>query len=128
MRELTSGFKEVNTNLLKLSAFLPVCKAMLELGPEWLDRYIREILYEALANGLEAGIVNGDGNEKPIGMTRQVGEGVTVTGGVYPKKETIVLDEITPNSIGNLISLLVMSPNGKMRPARRVIFVVNPQD
>lgn len=128
VRELTSGFKEINTKLLKLSAFLPVCKAMLDLGPAWLDRYIREILYEALANGLEVGLVDGDGNDKPIGMTRQVGEGVTVTGGVYPKKEAVTLDEITPATIGNLISMLVMSPSGKLRPARRVIFVVNPQD
>ena len=61
VKELTSGFKEVDTTLLKLSAFLPVCKAMLDLGPQWLDRYVREVLYEALANGLEYGIVDGDG-------------------------------------------------------------------
>lgn len=128
VKELTSGFKEVNTSLLKLSAFLPVCKAMLDLGPNWLDRYVRDVLYEALANGLEAGIVNGDGNEKPIGMTRQVGEGVNVVGGVYPKKDFVALDEITPATVGNLISILAIDPNGKTRPARRVIFVVNPQD
>lgn len=34
IKELTSGFKEVDTGLLKLSAFLPVCKAMLELGQQ----------------------------------------------------------------------------------------------
>lgn len=128
VKELTSGFKEVNTSLLKLSAFLPVCKAMLELGPSWLDRYVREVLYESLANGLEAGCVTGDGNEKPIGMTRQVGDGVKVVGGVYPKKDAIVLDEITPSTIGNLVSILSTNPNGKTRPVRNVIFVVNPQD
>ena len=37
VKELTTGFKKVNTMLLKLSAFLPVCKAMLDLGPEWLE-------------------------------------------------------------------------------------------
>lgn len=128
VKELTSGFKEVDTSLLKLSAFLPVCKAMLDLGPAWLDRYVREVLYEALANGLEAGIVTGDGNGKPIGMIRQVGEDVQVVGGVYPKKDAIVLDEITPATIGNLISILVMSPTGKQRAARQILFVVNPQD
>lgn len=128
VKELTSGFKEVDTSLLKLSAFLPVCKAMLDLGPAWLDRYVREVLYEALANGLEAGIVTGDGNGKPIGMIRQVGEDVNVVGGVYPKKDAIVLDEITPTTIGNLVSILVMSPTGKQRAARDILFVVNPQD
>lgn len=128
VKELTSGFKEVDTNLLKLSAFLPVCKAMLDLGPVWLDRYVREVLYEALANGLEAGIINGDGNGKPIGMTRQVGDGVTVVSGVYPKKDAVVLDEITPTTIGNLVSILAVSPKGSSRPVRGVIFLVNPQD
>ena len=32
VQELTSGFKEVDTSLLKLAAILPVCKAMLDLG------------------------------------------------------------------------------------------------
>lgn len=128
IKELTSGFVEVDTSLFKLSAFLPVCKAMLDLGPQWLDRYVRDILYEALANGLEAGLVDGDGNDKPIGMTRQVGEGVTVTGGVYPRKNKIKLNAINPATIGGLISLLVLAPNGKQRPARNVVFIVNPQD
>ena len=51
IQEITSGFKEVETGLFKLSAFIPVCKAMLDLGPEWLDRYVRMILAEALLNG-----------------------------------------------------------------------------
>ena len=37
VKELTAGIKKISTMLLKLSAFLPVCKAMLDLGPEWLD-------------------------------------------------------------------------------------------
>lgn len=128
VKELTSGFKEVNTSLLKLSAFLPVCKAMLDLGPAWLDRYVRDVLYEALANGLEAGIVNGDGNGKPIGMTRQVGEGVSVTGGAYPKKNATPIKDLSPEVVGNLISMLAVSPNGKQRPVRNVLFIVNPVD
>ena len=38
---------------------------------------------EALANGMEYAIVNGTGKDEPIGMNRQVGENVTITGGVY---------------------------------------------
>ena len=81
VKELTSGFKKIDTMLLKLSAFVPVCKAMVDLGPEWLENYVRQVLYEALSNGMEAGFVTGDGNGKPIGMTRQVGDTVTVVGG-----------------------------------------------
>ena len=65
VKELTSGFVAVDTGLYKLSAFLPVCKTMLELGPEWLDNYVRQVLYEALSNGMEAGIVTGDRNKSP---------------------------------------------------------------
>lgn len=128
VKELTGGFKEVNTALLKLSAFLPVCKAMLDLGPAWLDRYVREVLYEALANGMEAGFVDGDGNGKPIGMTRQVGDDVQVTGGAYPKKEAIAVTSFDPVSVGGLIARLATSPNGNQRPVRNVIMVVNPVD
>ena len=128
VKELTSGFKVVNTNLLKLSAFLPVCKAMLELGPEWLDRYIREILYEALANGMEAGIIAGDGNEKPIGMTRNVGAGVSVVGGVYPEKEAVAIDQLTPAKFGALVGQLAVSEGGVARPVNNLILVVNPVD
>ena len=128
VKELTSGFKKIETMLLKLSAFLPVCKAMLELGPEWLDNYVRQVLYEALSNGLEAGIVTGDGNKKPIGMTRQVGDNVVVTGGVYPEKLKVTLTDLSPATIGNLVSLMAADPNGKPRRVRDVIFLVNPQD
>ena len=41
--ELTSGFKMVDMSLNKLSAFIPICKDMLDLGPKWLDRYVRAI-------------------------------------------------------------------------------------
>ena len=128
VKELTAGIKKIPTTLLKLSAFLPVCKAMLELGPDWLDNFVRQTLYEALSNGLEAGIVTGDGNKKPIGMNRQVGDGVTVTGGAYPEKASIKVGDLYPHTVGNLLSILAADPNGKPRRVRDVILLVNPQD
>lgn len=128
VKELTAGIKKISTTLLKLSAFLPVCKAMLELGAEWLDSFIRQTLYEALSNGMEAGIVAGDGNKKPIGMIRQVGDGVTVTGGAYPEKAAVKVDDLSPHTVGNLLSIVAADPNGKPRRVRDVILLVNPQD
>lgn len=128
VKELTSGFKDVNTVLYKLSAFLPICKAMLELGPQWLDSYIRRVLLDALANGLEAAIVTGDGDGKPIGMNRQVGDGVTVTGGVYPKKPAISVADFSPATMGRLISLLAAAPSGKPRAVSGLLLLVNPND
>lgn len=128
VKELLSGFKEVDTGLLKLSAFVPVCKAMLDLGPEWLDNYVRQILYESLANGLEAGIVTGDGNGKPIGMNRDVSDGVSVKAGAYPEKSKIKVTEFSTETIGNLLSLIAVDANGKPRTVRDLILLVNPQD
>lgn len=128
IQELTSGFKEVDTGLFKLSAFIPVCKAMLDLGPEWLDRYVRMILAESLANGMEYAIVSGTGKEEPIGMNRQVGENVTVTGGVYPEKTAITVTDFSPATMGNLVSILAADPNGVARRVDGLILVVNPQD
>ncbi len=127
-KELSSGFKKISTTLYKLSAFIPVCKAMLDLGPEWLDRYVRTILAEALACGLENGIINGDGAEMPIGMIRQVGDGVSVTGGKYPEKASVKITSFDPATVGNLLSILAMGPNGKTRTVDGVIFLVNGQD
>lgn len=126
--ELTSGFKEVETGLLKLTAFIPVCRAMLDLGPQWLDRYVREILYEALANGLESGIATGDGKDKPIGMNRQVGPDVSVVSGKYPEKDKIAVTEFTPAVVGGLVAQLAKSEKGNPRQVRDLILLVNPTD
>ncbi len=128
VQELLAGFTAVDMTLKKLSAFIPVCKAMLDLGPEWMDSFIRQVLYEALANGLEAGIVTCDGKDGPIGMNRQVGEGISVTDGAYPEKSQIEVDSFDPATIGNLLSMLAVDPAGKPRTLRDIILIVNPQD
>ena len=127
-KELTSGFKKINLELNKLSAFLPVAKAMLDLGPQWLDRYVRTILAESLYNGLEEAIIKGTGKDMPIGMNRQVGEGVTVTGGVYPEKSTVAVTDLDPVSYGSLLAGMAIGPNNKTRVINSVIMVVNPED
>lgn len=126
--ELTSGFKKANMSLNKLSAFLPVCKAMLDLGPAWLDRYVRDILQEALYNGLEDAIISGDGDKKPIGMMKQVGEGVVVTSGKYPDKEAVKVTSFDAVTYGGLLAKLAKTPKGKPRKVDGVILVVNPVD
>ncbi len=128
IEELTSGFKEVDVTQDKLSAFLPVSKAMLDLGPAWLDSYVRAVLNEALANGLEYGIVNGTGKDEPIGMVRQVGEGVTVTGGTYPEKEAIKMTALDMEQMGNVTAIMARDAYGKARTVTNLIMLVNPVD
>ena len=126
--ELTSGFKKINMTLMKLSAFLPVAKSMLDLGPAWLDRYVRAILSEAIAFGLEAAIINGTGLNMQIGMNRQVQEGVVVTGGVYPLKTTVAVTKLDPTSYGTLLATMAIDAKGNPRVVNSVIMIVNPQD
>lgn len=128
IQELTSGFREVDVTLDKLSAFLPVCKAMLDLGPEWLDRYVRQVLYEALANGMEDGIVNGTGKDMPIGMMKQVGDTVQVTGGVYPDKTPIKITKFDDIQLGKLASIMAINEKGQQRTVDTLVLLVNPAD
>lgn len=127
-KKLTSGFQKVNATLAKYSAFIPVAKSMLDLGPEWLEAYVRTILQEAIYLGLEEAIVNGTGKDMPIGMNRKVGEGVTVTDGVYPVKDTVEVAAIDPITYGSLLATLATGPHGKPRIVSRALMVVNPVD
>lgn len=127
VKEIVGGFGVAETMLLKLAAFIPVCKEALELGPVWLDRYVRAIMAEAIANGLEHGIVDGTGNHQPIGMTRDVGEGVSVVGGVYPKKTAVVINDLSDRTLGNVIAYMLAGPDGAHRIGD-LIMVVNMVD
>lgn len=128
VEELTSGFELVDMTLNKLSAFIPISKDMLDLGPNWLDRYIRAILGEAIAFGLEEAIINGTGKNQPIGMNRQVADDVTVTGGVYPEKTPVPVTSLDPVAYGKVLAGLSTTPNGNPRKVSNVLMIVNPTD
>lgn len=136
-KELSSQFHKLSFGQNKLSAFVPVCKAMLDLGPEWLDRYVRTILYEAIANGLEDGIINGRGVAEgaadpddyiyePIGMIRDLTNFNVATG--YGAKATIPVSDFSPENYGGLISQLAVGPNLLNRTVTEVLLIVNPVD
>ena len=63
VKEITSAFKAIKLDQNKLSAYACVELGMLDLGPTFLDGYIRTVLAEALLEGLEEGIVKGTGGE-----------------------------------------------------------------
>lgn len=127
-KELASGFTKITLSQNKLSAWMPVANAMLDLGPVWLDNYVRRVLYEALACGLEDAIINGDGNGKPIGMKRAIGAGVSVVDGAYPEKSTVAVKDFDARTFGNLLSTLAVTPNGNYRNVNDLILIVNPVD
>jgi len=123
--ELSGAFSVIELDKKKLTAFIPVSNAMLDLGPAWLDRYVRTLLAEAIAVGLETAIVDGDGKNKPLGMTRQLSGAVD---GVYPRKNATAITALDPETYGNILNTLSQAPNNKRRAINSVLLIVNPAD
>ncbi|KOM97079.1 major capsid protein [Clostridium botulinum] len=123
-KKLTNGFKKEDVKQLKLSAYLPVSKSMLDLGPEWLDKFVRAMLGESLAIGLELGIVAGTGNKEPIGMIKSLSK--PVTQGVYADKDASKLTDFKPDTLGKQV-MAPLTNEGK-KTITGAIMVVNPMD
>lgn len=128
--EIEASFTEIDMTLMKLSAFIPVCEAMLDLGPVWLDSYVRQILYEALANGLEDGIINNlNTTTGPVGM---IADMTTGSGGVgtatFTAKTATSITDLQPATLGAQLAKLAVDAAGKARAIRDVILIVNPTD
>lgn len=131
-KELTGSLKEINLTMLKLTAFMCISQDLIDLGPQWIDQYIREVLAEAIASALETGIVDGSGKDEPIGMTRDISSSASVQDGVYPRQTPVVLTELTPTAMGEIVSKIARNPNDSTK-ARVVapgdlIFLCNPFD
>lgn len=129
-QEIEASFTEIDMTLMKLTAFIPVCEAMLDLGPEWLDSYVRQCLYEALANGLEDGIINNlNTTTGPVGM---IADMTTGSGGVgqatFTAKTATPITDLKPATIGAQLAKLAKDEAGKYRAIRDVILIVNPVD
>ena len=128
-KEITSGFKVVSVNQSKLSAFAFVEKGMLDLGPVFLDAYIRAILAEAMLCGLEYGIVSGTGVDEPIGAIRKIADGVTVsTTDGYPMKTAVKLSSLDPLTYGTVLAMLAETESGHARKFDRVQLLCNMAD
>lgn len=123
-KELEAGFKKESTTLYKLSAFLPICKAYLTLGPAWLDKFIRTILTESMTSGLVKAIVSGTGIDSPIGMDCDL-EAAFTPGEARPKKTPQTIKDFEPKTLGKIIAKLT---NKGKRIVTKVALIVNPID
>lgn len=130
--ELTGAVKEINVTLCKLAAFMVISQDLLDLGPQWLDTYIRECLAEAIAMALETAVVDGTGKDEPIGMTRNVSSTANVQDGVYPRMDAIALNDLAPTSMGGLVAKLARNPidptQARVINAGDLLFLTNPFD
>lgn len=126
-KELSGDFEKLDMVMFSLTAFMPVAKSMLDLGPTWLDSYVRQVLQDALYVGLEEGIVCGTGVKMPIGMMKDLNASRT-DGAPYPDKTAIKVTAFTPEVYGGLIGQMAVSRNNRPRAVGEVIMVVNPVD
>lgn len=128
-KEITSSFRVIEINQNKLSAYACIQLDMLDLGPTFLDAYIRRCLIEALAKGLENGVIKGNGKDQPIGLIKDIHEGVSVNSSTgYPDKSKTTVTDFSPATFGGLVATLAKTEKGKMRNVGRLALIVNPVD
>ena len=130
--ELTGEIDKLEFSDHKMTAFLPVPKDLLKLGASYLDAYVRRILTDALACGLEYGAVKGTGNNMPIGMVKNL-DGA-VTNGNYADKTAVAVTSFDVTSYMALVARLAEKPkatgeaSGRPRAVTKVALIVNPAD
>lgn len=128
-KEIESSFREIDVNLCKLTAYTVIPKDMLDLGPQFLDNYIRTILREALYVGIETAIISGNGKNQPIGLNRDIHEGVDFNSSTgYPEKKAVKIKSFTPAEYGNIVATLAVTEKGRMRAFDAVTLICNQVD
>ena len=132
-KEVTGALKVIDVHQNKLSAYCFIEKGMLDLGPTFLDGYIRAILTEALAAGLELAVVDGNGVDQPIGLNRDIHSGVSFnTSSGYPKKTSgqglYAVTSFEPAEYGTLVSKLAKTEKGNNRRFQSVCLICNMVD
>ena len=132
--QVNAAFGEETISQLKLTAFAVIPNDMIELGPEWIERYVRTLLVESYSVGLEYGYVNGKGpaSNEPIGLTKDV----AANGAVSDKASSGTLTfapsqygEIVAGELYGVVKALSTDEKGNSRRVlNRIVMVVNPVD
>lgn len=133
--QVGAAFREEQIGQLKLTAFAVIPKDTLELGPEWVERYVRQLLVESYSVGLEYGLVNGRGpaHNEPVGLMKDIDPD---TGAVTDKVSSGTLTfapsphgEVVAGELHDVIKALSTDAKGKARKVlNKVVMVVNPID
>ena len=126
--QLTGQIKVTDLTTAKYTAYFLIPKDFVKFNfsfaPMWVDQYIRIILSESVAYGLESSIIAGDGNGQFIGMTMDT---TTVLNNAYSPKTAVALADFE-ESYANVVAGLAVDGNGDARVIPEVLLVVNPVD
>ncbi|WP_429683208.1 phage major capsid protein [Bacillus cereus] len=133
--QINAAFREEQIGQLKLTAFSAIPNDMIELGPVWVERYVRTLLVESYSVGLEFGFVNGGGSvaHQPVGLMKDVN---ATTGAVTDKKSSGTLTfapsengEVIAGELYEVVKALSVDGKGKSRKVlNKIVMVVNPVD
>lgn len=126
--QVSGQIKVVDVTTGKYTAYFIVPKDFVKFNfafaPMWVDQYIRIVLSESVAFGLENTIVSGNGQNQFIGMIMDT---TTAVGGVYSAKTAVALTDFE-DGYANVVAGLAVDENGNYRDIPEVLLVVNPID
>ena len=124
IEELTTSIKGINTEIGKLYAVLVVPKAIRDLSAQFVDKYFMAVLTEALNDGLEFAYFQGNGDEQPIGIYKQI-KSVNEDGTHKDKDVHTDLTNFTPKGMSAAKKYLI---NNGQRALDRLIIYCHPND
>ena len=126
--ELQGQIKVIDVTVAKYTAYFIIPKDFVKFNftfaPMWVDQYIRIILSESIAFGLEKTIITGDGSNQFIGMIMDIG---STSAGKYSAKTAKKITNFDEDYAG-IVATLAKDGNGDDRTVPEVLLVVNPQD
>lgn len=131
--QIAADFREETISQLKLTAFAVLPNDMIELGPVWIERYVRTVAVETISVGLEYGFVNGNGQSQPIGLLKDKNPD---TGAITDKVSSGTLTfapsergEVVAGELYGVVNALSTDAAGKSRKVNNKVFmVINPID
>ncbi|EKF8765318.1 phage major capsid protein [Staphylococcus pseudintermedius] len=132
--QIQANFREYTFSQNKLTAFAIVPKDLLDFGPEWVERYVRLQLAEAMGAKLEEGIVKGNGpvQNQPVGLIKDMvkdesGNITSVKDKTEKGKLTFADAKTTVSELSKLMNSLSVKESGKrINISGKVSLLVNP--
>ena len=125
--EIKGAIKVMDMTQSKYSAFAVIPIDILDMGPMFIDAFIRATMAEAMGLGLEEGIVIGSGVNMPCGLMRNPNGAFDQESG-YPEKDAIAVTSFAPKEYGELVANLAKTEKGKQRTFAKVYLLCSMTD
>ncbi|PCF54108.1 phage major capsid protein [Staphylococcus delphini] len=130
--QLDAAFREEDFTQYKLTCFVVLPDDLSIFGPNWIERFVRTQIQEAISVGLESAIISGGGAAKtqPVGLTKDINKD---TGAVTDKKSSGTLTfkdaDTTVLELKDMLKNLSVDEKGReLSIDGKVALVVNPRD